>query len=221
MNVCDRTARCHPRRRRRRGLLTDPADTAAYSEDWRRLYQGRTPAVVRPADTARSPTVVRLVRAAGVPIVPQGGNTSMVGGATPDADGSADRAQPGAAEPCARDRPGRPDDDHRGRRHAESRAERRRRRRLPAAAVDFLGGLGADRRRARDQRRRQQHRALRQRARPGARAGGRAGRRAGVERAAPAAQGQHRLLPAPALRRLRGHARRHHRRGAEAGAAAA
>ncbi len=44
---------------------------------------------------------------------------------------------------------------------------------------------------------------------------------AGVERAAPAAQGQHRLLPAPAVRRLRGHARHHHRRGAEAGAAAA
>ena len=37
-----------------RGLLTDPADTAAYSEDWRRLYQGRTPAVVRPADDRRN-----------------------------------------------------------------------------------------------------------------------------------------------------------------------
>ena len=34
-----------------RGLLTDPADTAAYGEDWRRLYQGRTPAVMRPANT--------------------------------------------------------------------------------------------------------------------------------------------------------------------------
>ncbi|HQU43895.1 MAG TPA: hypothetical protein PK867_13845, partial [Pirellulales bacterium] len=33
------------------GLLTDPADTAAYVEDWRRLYRGRTPAVVRPART--------------------------------------------------------------------------------------------------------------------------------------------------------------------------
>ena len=69
------------------GLLTDPADTAAYVEDWRRLYRGRTPAVVRPADTAQVAAVVRLCAAAGVPIVPQGGNTSMVGGATPDADG--------------------------------------------------------------------------------------------------------------------------------------
>jgi FAD/FMN-containing dehydrogenase len=71
-----------------RGLLTDAADTAAYTEDWRRLYQGHTPAVVRPADTAELAAVVRLCAAARVPLVPQGGNTSMVGGATPDADGS-------------------------------------------------------------------------------------------------------------------------------------
>ncbi len=70
------------------GLLTDPADTAPYAEDWRRLYRGRTPAVVRPADTAETAAVVRLCAEAGVPIVPQGGNTSMVGGATPSADGS-------------------------------------------------------------------------------------------------------------------------------------
>jgi len=71
-----------------RGLLTDPADTAAYCEDWRRLYRGHTPAVVRPADTAELAAVVRLCAAARVALVPQGGNTSMVGGATPDADGS-------------------------------------------------------------------------------------------------------------------------------------
>ena len=35
-----------------RGLLTDPADTAPHVEDWRRLYRGRTAAVLRPADTA-------------------------------------------------------------------------------------------------------------------------------------------------------------------------
>ena len=71
-----------------RGLLTDPADTAAYTQDWRRLYQGRTQAVIRPADTAELAEVVRLCAAARAPLVPQGGNTSMVGGATPDADGS-------------------------------------------------------------------------------------------------------------------------------------
>jgi FAD/FMN-containing dehydrogenase len=70
------------------GLLTDPADTAPYAEEWRRLYQGRTAAVVRPADTAALAAVLRLCDARGVGVVPQGGNTSMVAGATPDADGS-------------------------------------------------------------------------------------------------------------------------------------
>jgi len=71
-----------------RGLLTDPSDTAPYSEDWRRLYRGHTPAVVRPATTQETAAVVRLCADAGVPIVPQGGNTSMVGGAVPAEDGS-------------------------------------------------------------------------------------------------------------------------------------
>jgi FAD/FMN-containing dehydrogenase len=71
-----------------RGLLTDPTDTAPYSEDWRHLYQGRTQAVVRPATTEELAAVVRLCARAGTPIVPQGGNTSMVGGAVPDEDGS-------------------------------------------------------------------------------------------------------------------------------------
>ena len=70
-----------------RGLLTDAADVAPYAEDWRRLYQGRTPAVVRPASTEQLSQVVRLCAERGVGIVPQGGNTSMVGGATPSGNG--------------------------------------------------------------------------------------------------------------------------------------
>ena len=65
-----------------RGLLRG-ADADPYCEDWRKLYRGRTPAVVRPADTAELAAVVRLCAARGVPMVPQGGNTSMVGGAVP------------------------------------------------------------------------------------------------------------------------------------------
>ena len=42
-----------------RGLLTG-ASTAGYVEDWRRLYRGRTPAVVRPASTDELARVVRL-----------------------------------------------------------------------------------------------------------------------------------------------------------------
>ena len=70
------------------GLLTGEADTAAYVEDWRRLYRGRTLAVVRPATTAELAAVVKTCAAAGVAVVPQGGNTSMVGGAVPSEDGS-------------------------------------------------------------------------------------------------------------------------------------
>ena len=70
-----------------RGLLTDPADTAAYVEDWRRLYRGRTPAVARPASTEQTASVLRLCAEAGAAVVPQGGNTSMVGSATPSEDG--------------------------------------------------------------------------------------------------------------------------------------
>jgi|SRR5579859_1764406 len=66
-----------------RGLLTESSDTAAYTEDWRRLYRGRTPAVIRPANTEELAAVVRICAEAHAPIVPQGGNTSMVGGATP------------------------------------------------------------------------------------------------------------------------------------------
>jgi len=71
-----------------RGLLTDQADTAPYAQDWRKLYTGRTVAVIRPANTGEVAAVVKLAAAAGVPLIPQGGNTSMVGGATPTEDGS-------------------------------------------------------------------------------------------------------------------------------------
>ncbi len=53
-----------------RGLLTSAADTAPYCEDWRRLYQGRTPAVVRPAGTQELAAVIRLCAQRGVAVVP-------------------------------------------------------------------------------------------------------------------------------------------------------
>lgn len=71
-----------------RGLLSEPADIAPYGQDWRGLYRGQPLAVARPADTAAVAAVVRACVAAGVGIVPQGGNTSLVGGAVPAGDGS-------------------------------------------------------------------------------------------------------------------------------------
>ena len=70
-----------------RGLLTDAAALEPHLADWRALYRGRTPCVIRPGSTAELAEAVRLCAAAGVPMVPQGGNTSMVGGATPDESG--------------------------------------------------------------------------------------------------------------------------------------
>ncbi len=71
-----------------KGCLFDPADTAPYCIDWRQLQQGSTPAVVRPASTEEVAAVVRLCAARRIPIVPQGGNTNMVIGATPSAAGN-------------------------------------------------------------------------------------------------------------------------------------
>ena len=71
------------------GLLTDAADMARYCEDWRHLYRRQALAVVRPGRTPEVAAVVRLCAGHGIPIVPQGGNTSMVGGAVPGPDGNA------------------------------------------------------------------------------------------------------------------------------------
>lgn len=69
------------------GLLTDPADIAPALSDWRGLYHGAALAVLRPGSTAQVSGCVRICAAAGLSIVPQGGNTSMVGGATPEGNG--------------------------------------------------------------------------------------------------------------------------------------
>src|SRR5690625_753685 len=57
--------------------------------DWRQRYTGRAVAVVRPANTAEVAEVVRLCIAHKAPIVPLGGNTGLVAGATPDTSGRA------------------------------------------------------------------------------------------------------------------------------------
>lgn len=64
-------------------------DAAPYLTDWRERYRGQALAVVRPGSTDEAAAVVRLCAAAGLPIVPQGGNTGLCGGATPDGSGHA------------------------------------------------------------------------------------------------------------------------------------
>ena len=68
-------------------LLTDPKETAPYAIDWRRRYRGAPVAVAEPATTAEVSALMALCRTHRVPVVPQGGNTGLVGGATPDDSG--------------------------------------------------------------------------------------------------------------------------------------
>jgi D-lactate dehydrogenase (cytochrome) len=68
-------------------VLTDPAETTSYATDWRKRWFGKALAVVKPATTDEVARVVRLCGEARTAIVPQGGNTGLCGGATPDESG--------------------------------------------------------------------------------------------------------------------------------------
>jgi FAD/FMN-containing dehydrogenase len=62
---------------------------APYLTDWRKLFRGRARLVARPGSTAEVAALVRLCAAERIPIVPQGGNTGYMGGATPSERGDA------------------------------------------------------------------------------------------------------------------------------------
>ena len=63
-------------------VLTGAA-AAGFAVDWTGRFRGHTPAVVRPGDTAEVARVLALCAGAGIPVVPQGGNTGLVGGGVP------------------------------------------------------------------------------------------------------------------------------------------
>ncbi len=64
-------------------VVTDPEVVASYTTDWSGRFVGATDAVVRPATTAEVAGVVAVCRQEGVALVPQGGNTGLVGGSVP------------------------------------------------------------------------------------------------------------------------------------------
>ena len=64
-------------------VLTAAEDVAPFVRDWRGRYQGTALCVARPGSTDEAAAIVRLCAAAGVAVVPQGGNTGLCGGATP------------------------------------------------------------------------------------------------------------------------------------------
>lgn len=70
-------------------VLTAASDLDGYTEDWRGRYKGEALCVVLPSSVEDVATVVKMCADAGVPILPQGGNTSLCGGAVPATDGPA------------------------------------------------------------------------------------------------------------------------------------
>ena len=72
-----------------KAVQTDAGDIAPWLTDWRGRWTGRAAAILQPKSTQEVAAMVALAAELGVALVPQGGNTSMVGGATPPEDGSA------------------------------------------------------------------------------------------------------------------------------------
>ena len=72
-----------------KAVTTDPETIAPWLSDWRGRYRGSAPAMLTPASRDEVAAMVALAAEARVALVPQGGNSGMVGGATPPTDGSA------------------------------------------------------------------------------------------------------------------------------------
>ena len=72
-----------------RAIVTDRAAIAPWETDWRGRWHGQAPILFAPASVVEVQAIVAAAAREGVPLVPQGGNTSMVGGATPPEDGRA------------------------------------------------------------------------------------------------------------------------------------
>ena len=68
-------------------VLTE-GDLSAFEIDWRKRYRGKALAVVRPGSAAEVAAVVKLCKSHGASVVPQGGNTGLVGASVPDGSGS-------------------------------------------------------------------------------------------------------------------------------------
>jgi len=70
-------------------VLSKDADKAPYLSDWGKRFKGNALAVLRPKNTNEVAALIKICKRHGVPMVPQGGNTGLCGGATPDSSGYA------------------------------------------------------------------------------------------------------------------------------------
>ena len=68
------------------GYIEDPREIEPYCKSWRDNWVGKVPLVLRPRTTEQVADIVRLCAAAGVAIVPQGGNTGLTGAGQPHGD---------------------------------------------------------------------------------------------------------------------------------------
>ncbi len=70
----------------REHVVVDPQITASFGTDWTRAWSALPLAVVRPATTEQVAEVLRICSHHRIPVVPQGGNTGLVGGGVPHSD---------------------------------------------------------------------------------------------------------------------------------------
>ena len=70
-----------------KSVLAEPDEISAYTQEPRGLFFGRALAVVKPSNVAEVSRVLALCNESGTGVVPQGGNTGLVGGQTPDSSG--------------------------------------------------------------------------------------------------------------------------------------
>lgn len=67
--------------------LLGPSDIAPHVHEWRKRWTGATPVVLKPATTREVSSILKLATETTTPVVPQGGNTGLVGGQIPDESG--------------------------------------------------------------------------------------------------------------------------------------
>jgi FAD/FMN-containing dehydrogenase len=70
------------------GLIVDEQEKRPYEVDWLNKWHGQSSLIVRPANTQQTADVMRICHDNRTPVVVQGGNTGMSGGATPDDSGA-------------------------------------------------------------------------------------------------------------------------------------
>lgn len=69
------------------GFIDNPSDMEAYTTSWRGGWKGKTPLVVFPDSAKKVSEIIKICASEKIAIVPQGGNTGLVGGATPSSSG--------------------------------------------------------------------------------------------------------------------------------------